>query len=166
MIFRQSDDLSNWEAGEVRLESLTVPKYAHATLDFFTRTKGHRMDTLSLKYNKAVLISKIEMNRAQHFQDYREALLVYHAKLGEELVRKQHQLAMAPGNSGFPKPVSGNSKLATPEEHIEDYDRLLSMLSLTSQSEIELTEYQYREYVLDEWDWRRSFISNTLSYKG
>jgi len=124
------------------------------------------MATLSLKYDKTTLARKLETNRAQHFQDYREALGTYHRKLKEELECKIVELAMAPGNPGFPTPVSGHSRLAVPEEHLEDYDRMLSMLALTTQTEIELTEHQYREYILDEWDWRRSFVSNTLSYKG
>ena len=45
-----------------------------------------------------------------------------------------------------------------------DYERVLSMLSLSLDDEVKLGEADYRRYVLDEWEWQGSFATNTTSY--
>ena len=54
--------------------------------------------------------------------------------------------------------------LPRPEVHTEDYDRAISMIEWHIGDTVELEEYQFAELVMDQWNWNKSFFSNTTSY--
>lgn len=43
--------------------------------------------------------------------------------------------------------------LDVPESRVKDYDDALTMLDWWEGDDVELTQDQFRAYVLDEWDW-------------
>lgn len=46
------------------------------------------------------------------------------------------------------------------------YDTVIEMLSWTTEREIKLSSHEFREYVLDEWDWKNDFDRYTMPYSG
>lgn len=127
---------------------------------------GDHMHDFILTFKRLALLDKIKLNRASHQRVYAAATITYHKLFIAELTSRLDSLAICEASGKLTAPVRFTSKLAVPEEHLDEYDELISMLELTSQEDIPLTQYQYKQYVLDQWDWSRSFVSNTLSYGG
>jgi hypothetical protein len=51
-----------------------------------------------------------------------------------------------------------------PEDHTKDYDRVIRMLNMTTEDQIELTETDFSQYVMDEWGWKQKFLETTANY--
>jgi hypothetical protein len=99
-----------------------------------------------LTYNRQV--HQKEVDQAMH--DFTEAARAALAKAMEEVV------------DGVWK---GVVRIPTPPDHTGDYDRALRMLDLEVQTEVTLTEHEFTQLVMDEWAWKDSFKSITMSYK-
>jgi len=54
--------------------------------------------------------------------------------------------------------------LEEPKDHTQEYDVVLKMLALTIDQEIELNDRQFRQFVMDEWDWKNDFIRTASNY--
>lgn len=47
----------------------------------------------------------------------------------------------------------------------DDYDIIIGMFEMDETTgSVELTETDYRKYILDSWDWEQSFSSNKMRY--
>jgi len=57
-----------------------------------------------------------------------------------------------------------NFNLTAPENHIEDYIRVLRMLNMSVEDKITLSEVQFNQYVMDNWHWTRSFKTMSATY--
>lgn len=55
--------------------------------------------------------------------------------------------------------------LTEPITHEADYRRVIMMLEMSVKDEIVISESQFRQYVLDEWQWKSAFDSVVGSYK-
>jgi hypothetical protein len=125
---------------------------------------GTTMSDFSLQFNRDALLAKLKQNRDAHAAAYTKAVEVYNQKFITELASKHDPLSMCLAAGKLGAPAKWMTKLVVPEEHLDEYDDLISMLELTTQVEIPLSQYQYKQYILDQWDWSRSFVSNTMSY--
>lgn len=110
-----------------------------------------------MRFSKTYLVKTISANRDEHRAIFEEAVDGYKKKLLEELDAyieriKRNELVYV--SIHYPRP----------DDHTKDYDRVLSMLENTTEMEIELTEGQYSQYVLDEWDWSAGFYTTNSSY--
>lgn len=56
-------------------------------------------------------------------------------------------------------------ELVVPQDESKRYEQVLRRLSLERRSEIELTEGQFQEWVLDEANWRRIARASNTSYR-
>ena len=112
---------------------------------------------LDIKFNVKDLLSKIEVNRTKHEEDYNLAVKQYTRELKEELEKKVSDL-----ESGLT--VEPNSALVKPVEYLTEYDRALDILNMTTQVEVELDQTVFAQLVRDEWDWKSEFIGSTISY--
>lgn len=54
--------------------------------------------------------------------------------------------------------------LVPPLNHTEDYDIALGMLELHAEDTVSITAEEYRNFILDDWDWSSSFSSSSSSY--
>lgn len=54
--------------------------------------------------------------------------------------------------------------LPVPEDHSADYSRAINMLQMHQGDSIELDEEAYSRLVDDEWEWRGSWLGNTMAY--
>lgn len=103
------------------------------------------------------LIQIITNNRGNHRLFYEEAFAGFKSLAEKELSR--HLEAIRHG-----KPRSIFVNVSEPEDHTRDYDRLLKMLTLTSDSHIELTENQFAQYVMDDWKWKQQWLTSNSKY--
>jgi hypothetical protein len=110
-----------------------------------------------IRVNKADLLDVLRENRAAHRDIFLTAQEKYRERIIEELDRR-----LADAKAG--KAIDVYIRLPVPEDHTDDYDRIISMLMMSLDDEILLTERDAMTYVQDEWGWNASFFANTTSY--
>ena len=113
---------------------------------------------MQIDMSKEVLLEHLIRNKETHRADFEEAVENYRKKAGELLNRWLDELKVEG------KVVRLYANLPVPEEHTKSYDRAIRMVRNHVGETIALKEEEYEQYVDDDWGWRRSFASNTLSY--
>jgi hypothetical protein len=116
-------------------------------------------NSLNLKFNVKDLITKIEVNKNKHEEDYNLAVRQYNRELEEELSEKLELLKDG-------KKIKPNSSLVQPVQYLSEYNRALDIFNMTTQTEIELDQQTFSQLVRDEWDWSNNFANNTVAYAG
>jgi hypothetical protein len=54
--------------------------------------------------------------------------------------------------------------LPYPEDHTVDYDRVIAMLDMSVADIIEIDETTFAAYVMDDWTWKRAFLTSNSAY--
>lgn len=54
--------------------------------------------------------------------------------------------------------------LQYPEDHTKDYERAIRMMQASIYDNVKLSAEDFSRYVLNDWDWRDSFIANNAFY--
>ncbi|GAA3755093.1 hypothetical protein GCM10022240_05120 [Microbacterium kribbense] len=104
-------------------------------------------------------VHAVEKNRNGHRAAFEEALEGYRYRLTVELERRLRDVAKG-------RAIDLYFNLPEPQDHTDDYDRVLAMAQMSIDDEIELTEDEFGMYVMDQWDWKRSFAETTTLYGG
>jgi len=103
-------------------------------------------------------MKKLEQNRAEHRKIFDEAVIGYR----DEAIRQlESHIERIKANN---KVVRISVYVTPPEDHTDDYDAAIEMLKWATGTDIELDEQTFRHYVLNEWDWTRSFITTNSAY--
>ena len=110
-----------------------------------------------IRVTKSELVEKITANRAAHRAIFEEAVEGYR-KMGVELLEAHIKEILAG------KIPQINVRLVAPEDHTSDYDRVLAMLEMSLDDEILIDEERFASYVLDDWHWKRQFLTTNSSY--
>jgi hypothetical protein len=117
----------------------------------------------NITVRKDALLEQLRANRAAHRAEYDRAVEIYKLRFVEEATRfAEEAVRCAAAGIWFKDFVW----LPVPEEHTDDYDRVISLMEWEIADEVELSESDFRCYVLNEWGWMSSFASNTRSYTG
>lgn len=111
----------------------------------------------SVNVNVAKLLGIVQENRAKHKSIYDEAVIQYRLAFIRNLEDKIV-------NAKAGREISHRIDLPVPEQHLEAYDTLINMLSLTEDESVVLDQGEFEQYVEDNWGWQRSFFANTSSY--
>lgn len=112
-------------------------------------------DMNKVTISKQKLIDVLTFNRTMHIADYQAALVEWEKQYAKALRRElRANVESKTGSVYLEKPVS----------YQNSYDTALRMLDLALEAEFVLTERQFRQYIMDEWDWKDRFVSNTMSY--
>jgi len=112
---------------------------------------------LSLNFRVKDLLEKIKENRELHIKIVQESQVGYRRELEKELKAKLMRL-----EEGYP--VEPRIELKVPTNHVDDYDRAIEMLSLCTDTEIELSEDMFQCYVRDKWRWQKDFLWSNSRY--
>lgn len=113
----------------------------------------------AIEVNKADLEQALRVNRDEHVTIYQKALEAYKVK-----VRAWLEDNLAYIEAGEFDKVRRTCPYPTPEEHTEDFQRVIDMLGWDIHTTYELNERDFQCYVQNEWDWNRSFMANTAAY--
>jgi len=111
----------------------------------------------AIKVNKVDLIQILEKNRKEHRAIFEEALEGYKKAIIAELERR-----LVRAKKG--KIIDHIINVQQPTDQTKDYDRALGMLKMSLENEVELTEQDYRSYVLDDWNWKSQFLASNAFY--
>ena len=58
----------------------------------------------------------------------------------------------------------GRLGLIYPENHSNDYERVIRMMQASVYDEVRLTEQEFDTYVLNNWAWKKNFVANNSAY--
>lgn len=110
---------------------------------------------------KTELLSVILKNKEEHLKEYKAMMIEFKKSL---LLNLQDLIEInSTREKGFLKRITESE----PENHEEDYNKIISMLQMSINDEIVLDNREYDKYVLNNWSWKESFeFSKTSYYKG
>lgn len=106
---------------------------------------------------KGELLKAIRDNRTSHEADYKEAEEGYRSKSIAKL-----KAALRAAEEG--EEIRSSTGLTAPTQHLKDYDRVIRMLEMSVAEEITISEQQFQQYVMDEWNWKRDFSASNALY--
>ena len=111
----------------------------------------------AIRVNKRTLLETLKRNRAEHRKIFLEAVEGYKKEATKQL---EDHLARIKSGKYYQVYVV----VAQPMDQTKDYDRTIGMLEMSLDTEIELSEQDYKSYVLDDWTWKTQFLSSNRSY--
>ena len=112
----------------------------------------------TVRIEVATLKRKIEENKTKHVTDYQAAVSSWQTETAK-LLKKNAKLVLA---GALDHPWSGVD--IKPTSHEDDYSVVLKMLECEHDSVIELTQMEFRQYMMDEWGWKHAFTASTTKY--
>lgn len=112
-----------------------------------------------VKVKKASLVEILKTNRKEH----RDLFLKAQAKYRELIIAALDEQLKEARDGKMPK-WSKLSMLMQPQDHTEDYDRVLHMLELSEDNVIELSARAFQNYVEDDWEWSRQWALSNSGY--
>lgn len=115
------------------------------------------MKTVTIQKSKLTEI--LTKNRADHREIFLKAQEGYRAAV---ILLLDEQLKRA--RDGKDADIQKFIAVTQPEDHTEDYDRVLSMLEMSVDDTIEVTSEEFRNYVQDKWNWSRSWALSNSGY--
>lgn len=116
----------------------------------------------NVKVGRVNLLGRIQKNRQTHKEQYENAVEEYKQAV---IVELEEWLEKAKAG----KDVRRMTVLDKPEDHTEEYDRVIDMLEMSVDEEITLDANSFNQYVRDEWHWKERFgssIRSTSAYLG
>jgi hypothetical protein len=96
-------------------------------------------------------------NRANHRSRFEAAIKGYRATCIKALDRR---IAMIRDQKMFDMRFT----LPVPEDHTDDYDRAITMLSFSLDEKITLSEHEFECYMRDSWSWSHAFSETSTKY--
>jgi hypothetical protein len=110
-----------------------------------------------MKFEVAKLRDIIKKNRQEHYEIFVEAQKGYRAEVVKQLER-----ILDKARSGGK--IETYLNLQVPINQTQDYDRIIAMLEMTSDSHIDLTQQEFAQYVMDQWNWKMNFLAANSNY--
>ena len=103
------------------------------------------------------LLEILRENRETHKTDYEDAYKGYLETCKEKL----QELLDGFENGEF---ETVHWTEFPPQSQVKDYDRVIRMLELSVDDEIELTAEEFANYVQDDWHWKEAWALTNSSY--
>lgn len=127
----------------------------------------------SVKVSKAALLEKLHENRQKHGEQFEEAVIEFRRAIENRLqafafgpAKELARLTQERGTTIDRVLKDLDEQLRSeefsdlvvlrgmaPKHNLKDYDRAIAMVEMSVDDEIELQQHEFRELVLDEWDW-------------
>lgn len=106
---------------------------------------------------KAEVLAIIKDNRDKHRSVFEAALDGYRTRARSIL--KEWDESLSSGRVRELRIV-----LDMPKDHTRDYDRIIKMLEMDTGDEVEMDENMFAQYVMDDWSWKRTWLSMSSRY--
>lgn len=111
----------------------------------------------AMKVNKGVITSILYRNREAHASLFTEAQAVFRAVAIEELAGMLKDAVDG-------KAIRRRINLSPPEDHTADYDKMLGLLNISDDAQVDLTIAEYDCYVNDNWHWAQHANRKNAAY--
>jgi hypothetical protein len=106
---------------------------------------------------KSELLEALRENKDRHRKIFDEAQKNFRQRIIEELDQR-----LTDAQEG--RKINLSFNFPEPEDHTKDYDRVIRMVEMSQDDTLDITQPDFAQYVMDDWDWRRAWVANTLSY--
>lgn len=110
-----------------------------------------------VKLKREELLDKVQRNRDNHVEEVREAqegmledIAAYHAE----------EIARIKAGKSFDTRIN----FPEPEDHTDDYDQVIAMLEMSVDEEITLSNHEFGQYVMDNWQWKDAHLRTQVMY--
>lgn len=116
-------------------------------------------DNINMKVTVSVeeLLATVKGNRELHAANYKAAKEGFIILLGKELAKKMSDLEAG-------KKVDLYIKAQKPENYTKSYDEVIGMLEMSQAESLEIDQKQYRQLILDKWDWSERWSQSNSVY--
>lgn len=111
----------------------------------------------SVTVDKNQLLEIVKKNRNDHAELFSELEVNYR----ERVIRALETRAAAIKDGGK---IELYFDLPEPRNQTKDYDRVISMLEMSTDDKIQLSASEYDNYVRDIWSWTSSLASQSMAY--
>ncbi len=111
----------------------------------------------TVKVKKPELLEILRTNRAEHKKIFEEAVEGYRQTLLSLLEARVSELKDG-------KQVRHYIDMDEPMCQIVEYDTAIKMVEMSVDEELELTEKQFRELVMDQWSWTGLTMASNVKY--
>lgn len=111
----------------------------------------------SYKVSKTDLLSRLQTNRTKHISEYK-AVRTEFRRRATTLLQEKLDLARAE------KPFNLRFDLIVPRSHEREYDKVIGLLTMTTETTIDISPQDYAQFVLDEWNWKEEFNASNRAY--
>jgi hypothetical protein len=117
-----------------------------------------RMDSNSRKITvkKSELIDKINNNKMKHKLQYNIAVNAYKLEAAKQLAKLAQKL-----KDGH---LDLTLRLTSPVNQEDEYDKILEMFKMEIKNEVELSQGEFNEYVLDETNFAKTARLSNATY--
>ena len=110
-----------------------------------------------IKVEKARLLATLKENREAH----REEFLAAQEKFRERVIEALDQ-RLAEAKKG--SKVDLYIRLPEPEDYTYKYDAAIAALDWMIGDEVTLDDHEFKQLVLNQWEWAAAFAGNTQAY--
>jgi len=121
---------------------------------------NYAINEMTIKANVEEVLEALRANRTKHKKIVDEAKAGYSQKAAELLKKKLDEVLASSGK--FIEPLKFSIPL--PVDETRSYDIAIRMLELSQDDQIELTAQQVQHFVMDDWDWKGTFIESSKMY--
>lgn len=111
----------------------------------------------TIRVEKDELLSILKANRDKHEAIFVEACIGYRTACIVALEKRLAQIQSG-GN------IQMYFQITEPVNQTKDYDKVIAMLEMSLDTEIELTQQEFANYVLDDWSWKDQFWATNSVY--
>ena len=111
----------------------------------------------TIKVEKSELIDILEKNKKVHIKEFKDTWSGYKEDVQSWM---EKQVLNLRSNKDFEVRFEGTM----PYSNEEDYTKILGMLELSVDTEVDLTTEEYTSYVQDDWEWKHHFSAMNSTY--
>lgn len=111
----------------------------------------------TVRLDRDEFVAKVQKNRDEHRAVFEKAVEGYRERWVCELERRLRDIRRG-------RAIDQYFSLPEPEDHTEDYDRILTMARMSVDEVIDLSDDEFAMYVMDQWSWKSSFTRTTAMY--
>jgi hypothetical protein len=113
------------------------------------------MQERGVEIKKEDLIAKIKEHKKNHIEEFEEAAEIYKKEAAKALNKMKKDIS----NGNF----DVHFQLRAPENRVDEYDKILTQLEWEQRNVLTLSQYEFNQYVLDEYNWRQqASMSNSF----
>lgn len=134
--------------------------------------RGGSSNSLEITVRVEELIGILRTNRSKHVAEYEAQIVGWRNHLSNALLAivnkiRGEQDPLHIDTKLVDKLKTGLYKLPTPVSNQVDYDRTIGMLEMhlrAGHDTIALEAQDYARYVDDDWEWKDTFLQNSVTY--
>jgi len=103
------------------------------------------------------LLKELRANKKSHRGEFLKAQEGWKKIVLEELERR-----LSNARQGID--LSMSFHFPEPKDHTTDYDRVIRMVDMSIGKEITISEHDFSQFVMDDWEWKANWTASNVRY--